>query len=142
MTPNQTQRTSRPDKTARLSLASRLAQIRCPLCNTLQPLRQIMGTNPHSGQQWADAHACAGCDTPLRLTGEGRLKRFFLLMAPTFLISAAIGFWLVIKIDALSTFNEGRGHIEPNLIGLLLVIALVITPAQITLLRFEKVAPA
>ena len=134
-------RISRAGKTTPPSMLSRLAGIRCPICQTLQPWRPLCGTNPpYRGVKWFDAHACAGCDANLRLTGENRLTQFFLLMVPTFFATSLIGFWLVTQIEPLRYFHETRGHYEPTFLGFILVLALFVFPAQMALLRFEKVA--
>ncbi|MEM6748703.1 MAG: hypothetical protein AAF608_14900 [Pseudomonadota bacterium] len=139
MTQDEALRISRIGKTERASFASRLAGLRCPVCGSVLPLHPMLGTNPLSGEKWADAHACAHCETLLRLTGEHRFLHFLLLHVPVFLLTVALLTNVVTQFDALSKFNVGRGHVEPNLLGLALIMMVFVVPIQTALLRFEEV---
>ncbi|MEM6914891.1 MAG: hypothetical protein AAF511_13060 [Pseudomonadota bacterium] len=139
MTQDEALRISRVGKTERVSFTSRLAGLRCPVCGAILQLYPMLGTNPLYGEKWADAHACANCETLLRLTGKHRALRFLLLHVPVFLLTVALLTNVVTQFDFLSKFNVGRGHVEPNILGLALIMVVFVAPIQTALLRFEKV---
>ena len=62
---------------------------------------------------------CGGCGNLLFLTGERRLKRFFILELPTFLVVSNLGFALFRNVGGLNIYREARDAYEPNFFGFL-----------------------
>lgn len=84
---------------------------------------------------------CGGCGSLLYLTGERRLRRYFLLALPTFLLVGNFGFILFRRIDGLNIYREAREAYEPNFMGFLLICAALYVSVSL-LGRFEVVGIA
>ncbi|WP_299773364.1 hypothetical protein [uncultured Tateyamaria sp.] len=98
-------------------------------------------TNPSRGQNGSDFHMCGGCGCFLYLTGERRVRRFFLLQLPLFLGIGMTGFSVLRNIEGLNVFREAREAYEPNLLGFLLICVAVYVLLNLTG-RFEVVGCA
>ena len=84
---------------------------------------------------------CGGCGNLLYLTGERRLRRFFLLSLPVFFGVGISGFSILRHIDGLNIYREAREAFEPNFIGFLLICAAIYVSLSM-LARFEIVGIA
>jgi len=130
---------SRLRKDISLTPFSKIANLRCPECNALQPMSRMSKTNPHKGWNKYDAHQCNGCGDLLYLTGKGRLIHLFTLTVPVCFIGFVGGFELISNIEWLSYYNEARSSREPNFPGGLIgVFCFLIIPA-LALMRFEEI---
>ncbi|MEM9909686.1 MAG: hypothetical protein AAF922_02770 [Pseudomonadota bacterium] len=139
MRQDEQRRISRVGKTERVSLLSRLAGLRCPVCGGVLPLYPMLGTNPHYVEKWADEYIRASCDTPLRLNGKRRFLRFLTLHVPLFLLTVALVSDVINRFDLLSAFNTARDQVEPNMVGLILTRMAIVGPTLVALLRIETV---
>ena len=81
---------------------------------------------------------CGGCGNLLYLTGERRLRRFFLLGLPVFFGVSQLGFSILRHIDGLNFYHEAREAFEPNFFGFLLICAAIYVSLSM-LARFEIV---
>jgi len=81
---------------------------------------------------------CGGCGNLLFLTGERRLRRFFILALPTFLVVGNLGFMLLRNIEGLNIYRQAREAYEPNFLGFLLICAAIYVIINM-LSRFEPV---
>ncbi|MEQ6202323.1 hypothetical protein ABMC88_04645 [Sulfitobacter sp. HNIBRBA2951] len=120
-------------------ILSKIAGVRCPTCNALQPIYRMNRTNPHKGWNKVAAHECSSCKSWLYFDGKGRYRRFFLIGAPLFLLSAGIGAEAVTHIDGLHHFHEARGGSEGNFLGFLVTVFLFVIPTVFFTSRFESV---
>lgn len=84
---------------------------------------------------------CGGCGRFLYLTGERRLRRFFLFKLPIFLGIAMMGFSVLRNIEGLNIYREAREAYEPNFLGFLLTCAAIYIALSLTG-RFEIVGIA
>ncbi len=84
---------------------------------------------------------CGGCGYFLFLTGERRLRLFFLLQLPIFLGVAMTGFSILRHIDGLNTYNQAREAYEPNFLGFLIICVAIYVGVSLTG-RFEVVSTA
>ncbi|WP_152610457.1 MULTISPECIES: hypothetical protein [unclassified Leisingera] len=120
------------------TLWSKIVGIKCPECGRPQSPRKMGSTNPYRGHNRTDFHKCGGCGSLLYLTGERRLRRFFLLDLPTFLVVGNFGFALLRNVDGLNIYREAREAYEPNFVGFLLICAAIYISVSL-LRRFEIV---
>lgn len=101
----------------------------------------MASTNPHRGLNKTDFHMCGSCGKLLYLTGRRRVRRFFLLVLPTFIGVAVLGFSVLRNIEGLNIYREAREAYEPNFLGFLLMCAAIYIAVSL-LLRFESVGVA
>ncbi len=115
--------------------------IRCPNCGRPQSPTRMDATNPQRRSNRTDFHMCGGCGRLLYLTGERRLRRFYLLHVPVFLVVVNAVFSVLVNFESLSYYHEARGHNEPNFLGFpIICVALFVSVSA--LLRFEIVGVA
>jgi len=120
-------------------ILSKIAGVRCPNCGALQPISHMDRTNPHRGWNKTSAHECSSCKNWLYFDGKGRIRRFFLIVAPLFLLSAGLGAEAVTHIDGLHHFHKARGGNEGNFLGFLVTVFLFVIPTVLFTSRFESV---
>jgi hypothetical protein len=131
-------RISRADA-VRVGPWSNLFRYRCPKCQTIQPLRLISKLIPPKNK--FDAHECHECSNVFvlkRVFGSGILFVFFFVfaIAPVFISASMIGSHLLSDVPSLSYFHESRGHREPNFLGFLLVVLVLVLPATWMAMQF------
>ncbi len=120
-------------------ILSKIAGVRCPNCSALQPIYHMDRTNPHRGWNRFSAHECSSCKNWLYFDGKGRYRRFFLIVAPLFFLSAGLGAEVVTHIDGLHHLHESSGSEEGNFLGFLVTVFLFIIPTVFFTSRFESV---
>lgn len=84
---------------------------------------------------------CGGCGRYLFLTGERRLRRFFVLHLPVFLGVGMTGFSVLKNVDGLNIYRDARGAYEPNFLGFLIICVAIYIALNLTG-RFEVVGIA
>ena len=115
--------------------------IRCPNCGRPQSPNRMTATNPWRGSNRTDFHMCGGCGCFLYMTGQRRLRRFYLLHLPVFLVVTSAAFSILVNFESLSYYHEARGSNEPNFLGFLIIcVALFVSVSA--LWRFERVGVA
>ena len=121
-------------------LLSRIANLRCQNCKTVQPVSMMFRTNPYSGWNKIDAVRCQDCSTLLYLTGTGRNRRFFTIAVPAILLALVIGCLAISPFNNLHAPSDGPNAGEPNFFGGLLLIIFFIVPTMYATSRFEEIA--
>ena len=86
-----------------------------------------------------DAHACARCETLLKISKKDAFVRFFAIQAPVFFVAFLCGSLIITQFDLFSYYHAGRDRLVPNVIGFVLIVLIFVVPSQIALFRFEKV---
>ena len=132
---------SKPRKGELPTWWSEIIGIRCPKCGRPQSPRKMGSTNPHRGHNRTDFHMCGGCGNLLYLTGERRLRRFFLLDLPVFFGVGLSGYSILRHVDGLNIYREAREAFEPNFLGFFLICAALYVSLSM-LARFEIVGIA
>lgn len=130
---------SRLRKDVPLTFFSKIANLRCPTCKTLQPFGRMAKTNPHKSWNKFDAHLCNGCSANLYLTGKGRTRRFFTRRIPVFFGGALFGSALLSNVQGLSHTIAQRQHSEPNFFGFLMICFFFIYLPFLALERNEEI---
>lgn len=130
---------SRLRKDTSLTFFSKIANMRCPECKTLQPISRMGKTNPHKGWNKFDAHQCNGCSSMIYLTGKGRNRRFFTRTVPVFFAGSFFGITLLSNVKGLSHTIAERTYSEPNFLGFLIICFFFIFLPLLALARFEEI---
>ena len=113
-----------------LGFISRILKFRCPTCEEVQPYSDVLGTvRPRDA---SEAHQCAKCGDMLigRLPFLVQLLAFLVFIGPVFMTSESIGFAVLSDVPLISHFHEGRGYLEVNFVGFLIVVSLFVFPAS------------
>ncbi len=132
---------TRPRLGERPNWWSKLTGTRCPNCGRPQSPRKMGATNPNRARDSADFHMCGGCGCFLYLTGERRLRRYFLFQIPVFLGVGMTGFFVLRSIEGLNFYRGARETYEPNFLGFLLICVAIYIALNLTG-RFEVVGIA
>lgn len=134
-------RVTKPQLGERPSWWSQFTGIRCPNCGRPQSPGRMSATNPSRGHNRTDFHMCGGCGRYLFLTGERRLRRFFLLHLPVFFGVGLTGFSVLRNIDGINIYRDAREAYEPNFLGFLIICVSIYIALNFTG-RFEIVGAA